>query len=84
MKVSGLDVHKDSIFCAIYNGKEYSEVKEYSSMTNSIRDLGSYLQSEGVQHVAMESTSIYWTPIWDILEEMGFDLILVNPFLIPK
>jgi len=29
MKVSGLDVHKDSIFCAIYNGKEYSEVNEY-------------------------------------------------------
>ena len=35
MKVSGLDVHKDSIFCAIYDGKSYSEVKEYDSTTNS-------------------------------------------------
>jgi transposase len=84
MKVSGLDVHKDSIFCAIYDGKSYSEVKEYDSTTNSIRKLGNQLQSEGVQQVAMESTSIYWTPVWDILEEMGFDLVLVNPYLIKQ
>jgi len=84
MKVSGLDVHKDSIFCAIYDGKLYSEVKEYDSTTNRIRSLGLFLQSEGVQQVAMESTSIYWIPVWDILEEMGFDLVLVNPFLIKQ
>jgi len=82
MKVSGLDAHKDSIFCAIFDGAEYSEVKEYASMTNSIRDMGIHLKEEGVERIAMESTSIYWTPVWDILEEMGFDLILVNPFLI--
>jgi len=84
MKVSGLDVHKDSIFCAIYDGAGYSDVKEYASMTNSIREMGIYLKSEGVQHLAMESTSIYWIPVWDILEEMGFDLVLVNPFLIKQ
>jgi transposase len=84
MKVSGLDVHKDSIFCAIFDGKVYSEVQEYASMTNSIRKLGEYLQGEGVQHVAMESTSIYWAPVWDILEEMGFVLSLVNPYLIKQ
>ena len=81
MKVSGLDVHKDIIFCAIYDGKSYSEVKEYDSTTNSIRQMGEHLKKEGVQHIAMESTSIYWIPVWDILEEMDFDLILVNPFL---
>jgi len=32
MNTCGLDVHKDSIFCAIYNGKEYSEVKEYETI----------------------------------------------------
>jgi len=84
MKVSGLDVHKDSVFCAIYDGKTYSEVKEYESMTNIIRTMGEYLQKEGIQHIAMESTSIYWIPVWDILEDMGFDLILVNPFLIKQ
>jgi transposase len=84
MKVSGLDVHKDSVFCAIYNGKEYSEVKEYDSTTNSIRQMGEYLRSEGVKKVAMESTSTYWVPVWDILLEMGFELMLVNPFLIKQ
>jgi transposase len=84
MKVCGLDVHKDTIFCALYDGKVYSEVKEYETMTNGIRAMGEYLISEGVHHVAMESTSIYWTPVWDILEEMGFELDLVNPFQIKQ
>jgi transposase len=84
MKVCGLDVHKDSIFCAVYNGKSYSEVKEYETMTNKIRQLGDYLLSEEVKQVAMESTSTYWVPVWDILLEMGFDLTLVNPYLIKQ
>jgi transposase len=84
MKTSGLDVHKDSIFCAIYDGKSYSAVKEFSTTTVSIRELGYYLESEGVKKVAMESTSTYWVPIWDILWEMGFDLKLVNPLHIKQ
>jgi transposase len=79
MKTSGLDVHKDTIFCAIYDGKSYSAVKEFSTTTVSIREMGAYLQSEGVKKVAMESTSTYWVPIWDILWDMDFDLKLVNP-----
>jgi transposase len=79
MKTSGLDVHKDTIFCAIYDGKSHFEVKEFSTTTNSIRRMGEYLQSNKVKKVAMESTSTYWVPIWDILYEMGFDQKLVNP-----
>jgi hypothetical protein len=84
MKTCGLDVHKDNIFCAIYNGNAYSEVKEYESTTPRIRLMGEYLLSEGVQRVAMESTSTYWVPVWDVLLEMGFELMLVNPFLIKQ
>jgi transposase len=84
MKVSGLDVHKDSIFCAIDNGKEYSTVKEYSTTMPNIRQMGKYLRSEGVSKVAMESASTYWVPVWDILLEMGFELMLLNPFLIKQ
>jgi transposase len=82
MKVCGLDVHKDSVFCAIYNGKVYSEVKKYETLTNQVYAMGHNLQSGGVTRVAMESTGIYWIPIWNILEEMGFELMLVNPYLI--
>ena len=84
MKVSGLDVHKDSIFCAIYNGNAYSPVNEYDSTLPKIRQMGEYLRSEGVTKVAMESTSTYWVPVWDVLLEMGFELMLVNPFLIKQ
>ena len=53
MKVSGLDVHKDKIFCANYNGKTYSEVKEYETTTPKIRQMGEYLRSEGVKKIAI-------------------------------
>ncbi len=84
MKVSGLDVHKDTIFCAIYNGKTPGEVKEFLTLTACIREMGSYLQEAGVEKIAMESTGIYWVPVWNILEEMGFLLMLVNPYLIKQ
>ena len=75
MKVSGLDVHKDTIFCVIYNGKKYGEVKEFTTFSEGIRTMGRMLQQEGVKKIAMESTGIYWIPVWNILEEAGFDLM---------
>jgi hypothetical protein len=57
MKTCGLDVHKDSIFCAVYDGKSYSEVKEYETTNPKIRQMGEYLHKEGVERIAMESTS---------------------------
>ena len=84
MKVSGLDVHKDTIFCAIYDGKKYGEVLEYPTFSSDIRTMGNQLRKEGISKVALESTGIYWIPVWNILEEMGFELMLVNPFLIKQ
>jgi len=84
MKVSGLDVHKDTIFCAIYDGKKHGEVKEFATFSMSIRTMAQMLQQEGVRRIAMESTGIYWIPVWNILEEAGFDLMLVNPYLIKQ
>jgi transposase len=46
--------------------------------------MGDYLRREGVTKVAMESTSTYWVPVWDVLLEMGFALMLVNPYLIKQ
>jgi transposase len=77
-------VHKDTVFCAIYNGKSHSEVKEYSTLTSSIQLMGENLKLEFVDEIAIESTGIYWIPVWNILEEMGFKLILVNPYLIKQ
>ena len=77
-KVCGLDVHKDNIFCAIYNGNEYSEVKEFTTATPAVHSMGEYLQSEDVEEIALESTGIYWVAVWDLLYEKEY-----NPLLVP-
>ena len=84
MKVSGLDVHKDTVFCAIYDGKKYGEVTEYATYSENIREMAHMLHEQKVQRIAIESTGIYWIPVWNILEEEGFKLMLVNPFLIKQ
>ena len=83
-RVCGLDVHKDTIFCATFDGNTQSPVVEYTTLTSSIMEMGKVLQAEGAETIAMESTGMYWIPVWNILEEMGFDLILVNPYLIKQ
>ncbi len=84
MKTSGLDVHKDNVFCAIYNGETHSEVKVFPTLTSSLYSMGESLQAQGVVRIAMESTGIYWIPVWNILEAMGFELLLVNPYQIKQ
>jgi len=81
----GLDVHKDTIFCGVHNGKSLSAVSEHSTLTCDIRDMALLLKDLGATHIAMESTGIYWIPIWNILESFGcFELMLVNPFQIKQ
>jgi len=83
-RACGLDVHKDTVFCGVFDGKTHREVTEYGTLTHSITSMGEYLRSEGVSEVAMESTGMYWIPVWNILEDMGFHLTLVNPYLIKQ
>jgi transposase len=47
-------------------------------MTCDLRELGTWLKAEGVERVAMEATGVYWEPVWNILEPLNFDLLLVN------
>lgn len=84
MKTCGLNVHKDTVFYGIYNGQRHEEVEVYPTMPPSLHEMGEKLLSEGVRQIAMESTGIYWIPVWNILEAMGFELTLVNPYLIKQ
>lgn len=83
-RVCGLDVHKDTIFCAVYDGQKKYPVKEYTTFTENIQQLAEELKKLGVQEIAMESTGHYWIPVWDILEDKGFSLKLVNPLHIKQ
>ncbi len=81
--VSGLDVHKDTIFACVLQKDNVPFIKEYSTMTCGIEELSDDLRSMGVKAVAMESTGIYWMPVWEILER-HFKLMLVNPYYIKQ
>lgn len=82
-RVAGLDVHKDSIFASIKKGRYQSEVKEFDTTTEGLSELYHWLHGEHVDKVAMESTGIYWMPVWRALEQ-DFKLYLVNPYFIKQ
>lgn len=76
-----LDVHKETITVCIMIGDgeriTKKEIRTYTTMTEDIERLRDWLKAEGVTHVAMESTGIYWRPVFNILEE-HFEIILAN------
>jgi len=73
----GLDIHKKSITaCAITpKGKE---IRVFGTMTDDIVALADWLKEKGCTRVAMESTGVYWVPIYNILELEGFEIDVVN------
>ena len=77
----GLDVHKSSITACVRIqekiGKPRKVVRRFGAMTADLRALANWLMEQQVTHVAMESTGVYWKPVWNILEGQ-FTLILAN------
>ena len=78
---AGLDVHKKTVVaCARRLGRDgqvEQETRTFATMTADLLALADWLASWGVGHVAMESTGVYWRPVWHLLEDR-FELILVN------
>ena len=77
----GLDVHKRSITACLLlygtGGKGHQEIRRFGTMTHDLLELADWLQSHHVTHVAMESTGVYWKPVWNILEGQC-EVVLVN------
>ena len=73
----GIDVHRDTAVATIRRSDDEYETREYSTYTGSLTELRDWCKKEGVSHVAMESTGIYWKPVFNVLGE-DFQVILVN------
>ena len=73
----GIDVHQNLIVATIQKGNSLVETREFDGFTSSLKSLRDWCKSEGVTHIAMESTGVYWKPVFNILEEY-FEIILVN------
>jgi transposase len=79
-RCAGLDVHKQTVVaCARIagDGPVAQQVRTFEATTAGLLALSDWLESFGVQHVAMEATGVYWKPVWHILDG-HFELILAN------
>lgn len=77
----GMDVHKDTVAACVLiweAGRARKEKQVFGTTTKELLGLSDWLHTHAVTHVAMESTGVYWKPIWNILEGQ-FDITLVNP-----
>lgn len=76
-RCAGLDVHKKTVVaCVMVPG--HKEVRTFGTMTADLLQLADWLEQEQVTHVAMESTGVYWKPIYNVLETTGLELLVVN------
>ena len=73
----GIDVHKDLITATIRKSNDKLETREFNAYTSSLKSLRDWCRKEKVTHVAMESTGVYWKPVFNVLET-DFEVILVN------
>jgi transposase len=78
---AGLDVHKNSVVaCARHmsGGKVSTEVRTFKTTTEELIALLAWLTDQGVTHIAMEATGVYWKPVWHILSNDDFVMVLAN------
>lgn len=80
-RVAGVDVHKATVVACVRRmtaGKVERECRTFETTTAGLLALLEWLRESGCTHVAMEATGVYWKPVWNILSDGVFELILVN------
>ena len=79
----GLDVHKKMIAACLLTedaeGNTVTEKRLFGSMTRELHTLAQWICAAQVRAVAMEATGVYWMPVWNVLEQYGLQLLLINP-----
>lgn len=75
---AGIDVGNSAHYVAVRPGLDPQPVRRFECFTADLHRLADWLQNCGVKTVAMQSTGVYWIPLYDILEERGFEVYLVN------
>jgi len=82
-RCAGLDVHKKTVVVCVMisatTGTTTQEVRTFGTMTRDLEAMSAWLAQAQVEQVALESTGVYWWPVFNILEEAGLAVTLVNP-----
>src|SRR5215472_5827469 len=80
-RVAGLDVHKETVVATVRvmaGAKVERECRTFATTTAGLRALLAWLTEARCSHVAMEATGVYWKPVWNILSDGEFELIVAN------
>jgi transposase len=80
-RCAGLDVHKATLVACVrltIGGKVNRECRAFDTTTAGLLALLAWLTESGCTHVAMEATGVYWKPVWNILSDGAFELVLAN------
>jgi transposase len=75
---AGIDIGAEEIFVAVPAGRVPDSVRSFGTFTRDLHEIADWLQESRVRTVAMESTGVYWIPLYQILETRGFEVFLVN------
>jgi len=78
LNAAGLDIGAEEIYACVPVGRDTETVRCFKSFSADLRELAAWLKQCGITTVAMESTGVYWIPVYEILAEAGFELYLVN------
>jgi transposase len=73
----GMDIHKEVVVATVRT-PSHQETREFKTFTSSLTEMREWLKSSGVTHVAMESTGVYWKPIYNVLEGFIPEIWVVN------
>lgn len=75
---AGIDIGATEIFVAVPTGLSDNPVRKFETFTDDLHDAAKWMKKCGIESIAMESTGVYWIPVFQILDAYGFDVVLVN------
>jgi len=78
LNAAGLDIGAEEMWVCVPEERDEESVRMFGTFTPDLHAIGDWLKQCGVTTVAMESTGVYWIPVYEILEERGFEVYLVN------
>ena len=78
INAAGIDIGSERHFVAVPEGRDEVSVREFGTFTTNLQALAAWLKQCGVTTVAMESTGVYWIPLFELLEREGFAVKLVD------
>ena len=79
LNATGIDVGASSHFVTVSPNRAEPPVREFAAFTADLYRLAAWLEECGVETAVMESTGVYWIPLFGVLEERGFEVMLVDP-----